>query len=643
MQEFVFVIPKKIQQKSIDSNQIKDLHGFLLEPKHVYTKKIGNLFGFYSTTAPWDRSFLFDGEAVYRKNFIASFTEIPEGLGTSQDSSDFRDNARGSYVFVKLNEDGSIHAFNDQLGNYPLFYLDNGDFSGLTNNLLLLESYLACVFDYALPRHSEHLVNEILFTAPMNVASFQGTFFVPFDQEISIDPKGVIKISERRGSDYFFNSELSKQDLLELSVSDIRENVQAIAESKYAIKIADVTGGMDSRMVLAAILGSGYKDYFFFNTNGSYPNPDANVSNYLIDKYGLKKARIKNVSNLSNNHQAKDFVSRFNYFCYYSAGLKNNLDREPVSLAKNNNIIKLGGGNSEFYKGFYSKLLPRNGVNASLNQITDLMFYQSSVIDDETRREKWNFLNKMFSQWSLEGLSYESVVDRFYIDHRGRFHNGVCEHWSRASVPKSHPLYSANTIRLAFSRPAEERINGNITFNLMNALYSPILYEPFEKRVWSKNAYKDHSDSKVFERIQPIVQKTKKLVARDPAVLEFTIATIKNILAEENNFLSTAHELSDESLWCKKQRALGRKWHWYTLDKVQEKLRLLLNEYNFQITSLDMHRIKSISEKKLEEFKSIAEVLEVHQLCLHLIFLMKGEQKKVISADESIIKFMGVR
>lgn len=635
MKEFVIVTRKNLFCPAFSKEEIASLKGFLLSPRHIniISDVGGRVSGFVASDKPLEGiDLIFDGEAVYNDKLYLD--EVDELKGKSL--TDFKNNARGSFSVVEISGDGSVFAFHDQLGNYPIYYVSNKEFSGVTNSLLLLESYLKYFFGYELERHAECVVNEMVFTCPLDATSFKNTYFLPFDKEIKIRKSGEVVLSDRKGWEYFFNCKATREELLELCVKDIKENVRAVARSGKPMKIADVTGGMDSRMVLAAIIGSGFKDSFFYHTNGSYPNPDANVSNYLMDKYGLKKARVSNGAGARDNEK---IVDRMYTFPYFSGGVKNNIDREPSIFYRNENIIKLGGGNSEFYKGFYSKNIEKIEKRVDVSSITRMMFYYPSSLSKEYAGEKEKELLDIFSHWRDQGLSYESIVDRFYVEYRGRYHNGTCEHWGRAAITKVHPLYTPNTIRLAFSAPHEERISGKITFDLMRSLYQPLVLEPFEKRVWGKEAYAGHALSPKLKGNKPVNMKSKRL-SKDPAVLSFVVEPEggrKEGDVEENNDKKRLSE------WNKKQRRLGKKWHWYTLDEFQAHLGKLSESIDFSEVPFRKDYVEKLCKMDLSEMSSIKEVLELHKLCLYFIFESMEEKELVLSSSKSSIKFHGIR
>lgn len=640
MKEFVFLVPKNVREhKKLDASILDCLDGYLLTPSFRYVKeasKQSSIVGFCVSSEDFEsEDVFFDGEAVYDGELLLGSPEkkIRNNLNV------LKGEARGSYAVVSLANHG-IQAFHDQLGNYPLYYLDDDRFSGVTNNLVLLESFLKKVFGHELCRHSDNLINEVVLSTPMDIGSYGNTYFVPFDHEIKIDGAGKISLKERKGADYFFNSSVPREELVSLCVKDIRENVKAVALSNIPMKISDVTGGMDSRMVLAAIIGSGYKEHFFFNTNGKYPNPDANVSNYLMKKYGLKKVKIKDGEVTEGS---RNFTDRFHDFAYMTAGIKNNLDREPIVSIKNNKIIKMGGGNSEFYKGFYSKHL---GNEESLSSVVDFMSFMPSCISKEVVESKKSMLHSIFGRWQDQGQSLKDVADRFYVEYRGRYHNGTCEHWSRAAVTKCHPLYSANTIRLAFSQPAEDRVSGKIAFELMNALYPPIVFEPFEKRVWAEEAIKGVRAESELKKVNPVTLKSKNLCAHEPVVHYFRVYNRNGFSENINNYDSESafdRQAISESRWCKHQKKLGRKWHWFTLDQVQKKLKELVEVYDFQQSPFLKEEVEKIARKDLYSFVSINEVLEVHQLCLHFIFLCHQEKARSIKLGESVLEFEKIK
>lgn len=90
-----------------------------------------------------------------------------------------------------------------------------------------------------------------------------------------------------RGSALFFESELSYEDSLEAAQAEIMANIKALSESDHRRKVAHLTGGVDSRLVLASILSCRKESEFAFYCSGGPTEPDKIVAERLAVEFGL--------------------------------------------------------------------------------------------------------------------------------------------------------------------------------------------------------------------------------------------------------------------------------------------------------------------------------------------------------------------
>ncbi|WP_141218076.1 hypothetical protein [Bordetella genomosp. 2] len=638
--EFVFVQPKGRQFKITPEMVIgRTFHGSLIDNPHTYffsNEVLGSHIYINSTTGNSFRTvptFFFDGEVVFEKKHYKDID-----IKSTKGYFDLSENGRGSFFiggFFKAHDSEYFRATTDQLGLYPLFYYKNDRFNAVTNNPMLLESIMTEMYGHKMTRHLKHLVNEISVSAPLNVGPYKNLYYLPFDNELIIGPQGEFSFKRKKGDDYFYCAQESFDNLLDAAVSDICDNVSAIANASYPIKIADITGGMDSRMVFAAILKSNTKDAFYYNTNGSYPSPDANVSNFIIQKYNLRKIRV--VDEFRRNLTSTDLTEELLAFSYASSGCKNNLDRAFTTLIRNDAVFRLGGGNSEFYKALYSKQL---APDATLDDAIKLMVTNLDILQQPVREEITSNFNQMLREWSInQGMTMPAALDRFYIEHRGRFHNGLCEHWGRVTGGKAHPLYSAATIRLGFSIDDRSRKEHLITFRLMTALDQEVACLPFENRVWPEAAYRGTSLTSRLKGVKSIVRTSPNLVKKEPEIHYFHIKYPR----EAPRPASRAEKVITHSDWKKSQLKLGRKWHWSELDKIQQQFQHLVEHVNLEKDGFNQEAVIELAYKKPEAFKNIFEVLSAHNLVLGLIFKNKQEKPIRIYAPTDTVRLVRVK
>ncbi|HCB1211539.1 TPA: hypothetical protein MYN70_005240 [Klebsiella pneumoniae] len=627
--EFVWVLSRKRKIETDWFFRQDDIHGSLIGKPVKFTKKFFPSHDVLFMTSNNDceghdgSQSVFDGECVYDGKFRLDFK--PENI---QEYFDFINEARGSYCvgfsysIAGLN---LVRFANDQLGMYPLMYFSNDDLVVVTNNPMLCETVLKQACGFELRRGFEHVVNEITAASPLDVGPFEGMRFVPFDSEVIIQEHGCLTVKRRRGDDYFFRATGGKKELFDCAIKEILENVKAISEADCDVKVADITGGFDSRLVLAAILNLGVQKSFLFNVNGRFPDPDVNIANLIIEKYGLNKAGVdldpfKRKVDFSNN-----VLQELCVFSYVSSGMKNNVDRNIGTYSSRKDLIRIGGGFSA-YKANKSKSL--KNVLPTLDDAVEVICAGVFALPDEKVASVRDSVKSILYSWIVEqGMTIHDALDRYHIEYRTRFHIGLCEHWSRLCQPKAHPLHSSALVRLAFFVGYEDRLSDKLLFQLMERLEPSLCLLPFESRVWKESAYAHSALRNKIEVVKPVTRKSARLYRNEPTKVDIPFFQ-KNM--QERLRISVPNEQIPQggydvknSAWYKSQIALGRKWHWSQLENIK-----LAFEHNLKIalqTEVGFDWMVAILQRDLKDYKSIKEVLELHVLTQFLIFYNRGE------------------
>ncbi|MEZ7811173.1 hypothetical protein [Alcaligenes phenolicus] len=627
--EFVWVLSKEKEIKTDWFFRQEDIHGSLIKNPLKYTKQFFASHDVVFLTSNnnlddhGEGRTLFDGECVYDGKFRLDFK--PNNI---EEYFEFINGARGSYCVGFAHSVAGLNLVrfaNDQLGMYPLLYFSNEDLVVVTNNPILCETILKESCGFELKRGFEHVVNEITAASPLDVGPFEGMRFVPFDSEIVIHEFGRPIVKRRRGDDYFFRANGSEEELFDCAIKEVLENVKALSEADHDIKIADITGGFDSRLVLAAILNLGVEKNFLFNVNGNFPDPDLNIANLIIEKYGLNKAGVdlnpfKRKASFSGN-----ILQELCVFSYVSSGMKNNVDRNIGTYASRNDLIRIGGGFSA-YKANKSKSL-KNDCPTIDDAVQTICAGVFALPNEKVARVR-DSVRSILRSWIVEqGMTIHDALDRYHIEYRTRFHIGLCEHWSRLCQPKVHPLHSSALVRLAFFVGYEERLSDKLLFQLMERLAPSLCLLPFESRVWKESAYAHSVLRNKIAALKPVTRKSARLYSKEPQKIDIPFChnsdqTWSGSLEQNESSLNASQGVKN-SAWYKSQIALGRKWHWSQLENIK-----LAFEHNLKIALQaggDFEWMKVVLDKELKDYRSIKEVLELHVLTQFLIFYNRGE------------------
>ena len=215
--------------------------------------------------------------------------------------------------------------------------------------------------------------------------------------------------------------------LIQISGDEIIRNVQGVVNApEYPKKVLDLTGGMDSRVVFAALtnIQDAHKKVGLY-TNQSSGQDDIKVACTLADAYGYKfDGDFYDLESIKKNHMDYTFQEQLDMEMSYHLGTWFEPDSLWVPKKKNNGYIRLTGGTA-IIKPYYTKKYPfSNSNNISCKEIIHRMI----LVD-----AKWNYfdyehMGKKFERIcskSLEespGASSKQKFESMLLMYRNRSH-----------------------------------------------------------------------------------------------------------------------------------------------------------------------------------------------------------------------------
>ncbi len=233
---------------------------------------------------------LFDGHMATRKRFHHFLRpEAPERLREDIQSVldfGFQDIVGGIFCLGKINHAGEVILFTDVLGQYPLYYVSGGSTIIISNNIRMIRTLMELNGLSATKSLYPCIENIVFGSAIGEKTHITEIKRIPFGHGLSL-----------RYDLQFFpikdasleNESLSYEQVLEEAEDAITSYIKVI-EGKIEdtdMIISDITGGTDSRTVLCFLLNSAFKHRISGRCIVSYPNPDANVAGYIMERFGI--------------------------------------------------------------------------------------------------------------------------------------------------------------------------------------------------------------------------------------------------------------------------------------------------------------------------------------------------------------------
>lgn len=531
--------------------------------------------------------------------------------------------ARGAFTLVSIGSD-RVEVLPDLLGVYPVWHWSDGDHFACSNNTHLIVTALAQA-GVAVGRNPLNSAWQLIFQAGVAESTgYEGIEWVPFGRYVSIAPAevgagAVPRVpqfpSVARGWPY--RSDRSRDELLEMARAEIVENVAALTAGGHRANVADLTGGYDSRLMLAAILSIGAKDEYAFQTDGGPSNPDANVARLLRERFGLERAVLarRPWSPPPTYLTTLRRILFRGYGCFFqnvSMGL---------GLRCDPGLLHMNGGCGEDFRSLFAKqvqdqegLTPRGLLDRQIRMRGE------EVLRSEVVERMRELIDGLFAAHTDLGIDEFEAGDRHYLEHRARMFFGPqararLNQWSAA-----YPLYSPAGIAAAYATDSELRCGNFVGFRLIEMLEPALLTEPFADEPWPAAAYRDHPERAALERIaaaQP----------HDPQLASQSFED-RDAVIEQATYELEGEPDPPPTEWQQRMRSEGRHWSWVRLDQSLDVLRSVVHSPDGLGAIgevFDPDKLRALADREPDQFERNTEVRIVHRTVGAMMWLTGQE------------------
>lgn len=273
--------------------------------------------------------------------------------------------------------------------------------------------------------------------------------------------------------------ELSYDELLEKAALEIVGNIEAALTHDTQIRISQLTGGLDSRLVLAALLASGHAGKFSFYCAGNVKEPDKVVARQLSTQFDLNMTEY---SGLRSIRHADSFEELLSSPFEETSGI---ISGPAHPLLEYGNDLVLSGGYGEFlrsafdkgqlFDGNYSSALERLFGKASFSS-----FPTRRLVSQSVYQHALDSLKCLVDEGESAGIPKESALDGAYIIGRNRYFVGETSRSLSPYVARFDPLYSPYILALGLRGNLEEKYSNVPMFDLMNQFEPDLMLLPFD-------------------------------------------------------------------------------------------------------------------------------------------------------------------
>lgn len=458
----------------------------------------------------------------------------------------------GACVVIDISE-GDIRIHTDVGGMHSVYYND-----GIVTNRLHLAKQVIKSVDWASAYTSMH--SNSMFSQQFSVTEtpVSGVRLLPpgwcicFSNNVEI-----CSTWESAGSDYSPLSPDEYQKLISDAAQEIVNNVTAIVDAGFHV-VCDVTGGKDSRILLAAVVAADRVSEVSFNTKYSESSALANAT---VDAKSAiqKKVLDRDIATGLVRRYGGVFSRDFSPIDFYQETTEERLNSRRsqlfgsyhfVQLAQLNGItpifnkpvVRMMGGCGETYRDYYQpSFLPNGDMAYDGKNIINLIEEKSNHALKDFYFE--NSKNKFIETFnSLPGYTVGDKLDSHYLRFRNRFHFGA--NLSRNSLSFNiSPIFSPYLIKATRGLPSEEKSTGRVLFDVTKELCEELPYIHYDK------PFEFNFRDSVYHKRSPL-DGAQISVAPAPELLQGIIKKprVSRPKAEKINFPDLCYKESIEAL-----------------------------------------------------------------------------------------------
>lgn len=450
---------------------------------------------------------LFDGAAVFEGKLHTTCDSMP--------SPEMPIHARGSFCQIR-SERSSLYVERDAYGMYPIWSLAQDGLRIVSNNVHLIAAVSQRILGSSLKKNADHLANILgvghgLFGSSL----YENVELLDVGFRIKLSPKSLEK--ERIFSPPPPDKPYSA--LIRHAVAEISENIRAIAASPHTQKICELTGGLDSRLMLAAILGNQLRDVFGYYTSGKL-TPDGQVASHLRRRYGLQRVLI--------HSSPTDIVSCLTSDLHYGYGAVPLLEFGHFQPER----LRLTGLMGEYF---------RQPLGTNLDVTKSLAGTISLLAPKQRERIIERLRADVFRRRQHFDTDGGAVLD-YYVNVKNPSLSGVINRCHNDVQLKPMPLYSFAGHQAAQLLNDQDRAGGKVMHDIMYDLYPNLVSDPFDEPRWLFDG------APVARELKQSVSEDKVLKCSAPIIAEF------------------ASPSKEDTAWMAAQRASGKNWQFIHLE-----------------------------------------------------------------------------
>jgi hypothetical protein len=321
---------------------------------------------------------------------------------------------------------------------------------------------------------------------------YANTVVLPAGAYVDIDPAWGSRVRTDGTPQWVADTAgASNDELCALVHDDLARSVVSTSLLPTSERLADITGGKDSRLVLALMIEAGVTERFTFRTIGPPSSADAVVSADISSRFSLKHQLFT-----FGRMEQSAFERRVRAHVFQTSGMFNTWNlKGGLGLQR---VPGISGGSGEILRSFFGAF-PSVSSPQELHTVFARRCDRLKLLKPDVRAVYAGALRReLADEVESGGCTTEDLLDAFYMRARMRRWFGAGEEFGEAF--RIYPLYSLVGVRAAFALGPIRRRAEILHFEIMRSACDELARLPFANATWPAGALADLPDADVYRR-----------------------------------------------------------------------------------------------------------------------------------------------
>ena len=288
------------------------------------------------------------------------------------------------------------------------------------------------------------------------------------------------------------------EELLDEVEQDLRGTIRAIGNLPVEERVLALSGGKDSRTLLAVILSEGIQDRFQFVTYGSPERADVILAKTLADRFGLDWTYV----DLSERSPEAELEHAQSYVDLVEGMTSAWSAMEPLEFAPGVGVFGTSGEGLRWGKVSSSAIGVHTVDEALANLQSKAPFDVLGVLQPDIRAYYVAYVANWFHELAETGIPIVSLNALYF--HEGRMHAraGPDAVWNPRL--RIDPYMTPVCIRANHRLPLDQRPTARLHLDLQRRNCMELSKLPLTASSWTEPMYAHLPDAEDYRQLQPI-------------------------------------------------------------------------------------------------------------------------------------------